>query len=645
MPAISLTEPGKFVVGCNYWASHAGTSMWSEWRPDIIQADLAQLAGGGLQVLRVFPLWPDFQPIHLLRAGAGSPHEVRFGEEPLPDDPIGQAGVSAEMLERFRFFADQAQANHLKLIVGLVTGWMSGRLFVPPALEGLNVLTDPFVRMWQVRLVRCLVNQFKDHPAVLAWDLGNECNVMAQVPSREAAWSWTSAITNAIRAEDSTRPVVSGMHSLLPAAKAEWTMQDQGELTDLLTTHPYPYFTPHCDQDPINTIRTILHSTSETRFYADIGGKPAIAEELGTLGPILASEAIAADFIRSCLFSLWANDCHGLLWWCSFDQHELLHAPYDWNACERELGLVRTDGSPKPVLKELGDFAQFIQHLPIPALPPQIKEAVCILSHDQDQWGVAYSAYILAKQAGFDLEFQFSDQPIRPAGAYLLPSVSGQAAISRRRYLELLRRVQEGAVLYVSHYDGLLSPFNQPFGVEVQTRSRRSEPAQFTLPDAGQLTLPAPVRLILSLNGAESLAWEADGNPVFTRTDYGKGSIFFLSVPLEQSLANQPGVFHEQNAQAYWQIYRQVAARLPVRRAARKTNPMLGLTEHPIDSNHSVMVLINYSPVPQAETLILLPGWEIEQVWHGSAPAAQPGGLSCLLPANDALVATILQRG
>ena len=112
-------------------------------------------------MLRVFPLWPDFQPIHLLRGGAGQPQEIRFGELPLPDDEIGQAGVSSEMLERFRYFADCAGKYGLKLIVGLITGWMSGRLFVPPALEGLNVLTDPTALQWQMRFVHCFVTSFE----------------------------------------------------------------------------------------------------------------------------------------------------------------------------------------------------------------------------------------------------------------------------------------------------------------------------------------------------------------------------------------------------------------------------------------------------------------------------------------------------
>ena len=35
-----LTQEGSFTVGCNYWASHAGTAMWTDWRPEVVEADL-----------------------------------------------------------------------------------------------------------------------------------------------------------------------------------------------------------------------------------------------------------------------------------------------------------------------------------------------------------------------------------------------------------------------------------------------------------------------------------------------------------------------------------------------------------------------------------------------------------------------------
>lgn len=638
-----LTEPGRFIVGCNYWASHAGTRMWAEWQPDVVEKDLQRLAQAGLQVLRVFPLWSDFQPIHLLYAGHGEPYEVRFGEKPLPDTVAGQAGVSETMLERFAVFADLAHQNGLQLIVGLITGWMSGRLFVPSALEGLNVLTDPFAIQWQMRLVRLFVQRFKSHPAILAWDLGNECNVMAETPSRQAAWAWTAAITSAIRAADPSRPILSGMHSLLPDRRAHWTIQDQAELTDLLTTHPYPYFTPHCDQDPVNTIRTLLHATAESRFYADIGGKPCLVEEIGTLGPILASEQVAADFVRTALFSLWAHDCHGLLWWCAFDQLHLEHAPYDWAACERELGLLRQDGTPKPVLMEMSRFAQWLQQQPLPALPPRRREAVCILSEGQDSWGVAFSSFILAKQAGLDLEFQYADQPLKPADLYLMPSVRGMHAISRRRWLELLQRVADGATLYLSHHDCLLSPFNEPFGLEIQTRERRSGVVHVELngfPQPFTLKVCSEIRLNLKAVRAEVLGASPDGNPVFTRAGYGKGQMYFFALPLECELTQTPGVFHSPQAQPFWRIYRHIAEPFLKHRILHKEAPLLGITEHDLDANQRLAVFINYSPNPISEICSLQAGWKIASngLWYGAPPQLNAERTYLHIPANDALV-------
>jgi hypothetical protein len=653
-----LITPGSFIIGCNYWASHAGTHMWRDWQPDVVAADFKQLAEAGLQVLRVFPLWPDFQPITQLYGGGGSTYEIRHGEQPLKVegyklkvDPlenlqpsifnplVAQAGLSPTALIHFAHFADLAQQNGLQLIVGLLTGWMSGRLFVPPALEGRNVLTDPLALLWETRFVRAFVRSFKDHPAILAWDLGNECNCMAPVPSAEAAWAWTAAISNAIRAEDATRPVVSGMHSLdEPDENGPWRIVHQSELTDVLTTHPYPYFTPHCDQEPINTLRNGLHATAQTRWYGDVGNTAALAEEVGTLGPMFASEKIAADYVRMALFSLWANDCRGLLWWCGYDQGHLVHAPYDWTPIERELGLIRADRSPKPVLAEFSKFRQFLESLPQP-LPPRITEAVCILTHGQEQWGIAYASFILAKQAGFEITFQYADQPLKDAARYLMPSVSGGSPFSRRFWYELDARIQAGAALYLSLNDGILSPFKEPFGLEVQTRQKRTAPAELYLSLSGvnshfQVASPAQYRLAAA--GANILGHEADGNPAFASHPWGKGRIDFLSVPIEQHLSTTPGGF---TAQPFWQIYRHIFHTTGnTRYAISKDNPLIGLTEHPLDETHRVLVLVNYSPEAQPVTLTIQAGWRVSSEWYGDL-SDDVGRLS--IPANDAAVFTI----
>jgi endo-1,4-beta-mannosidase len=662
MQITDLTQPGGFVIGANYWASHAGTRMWADWRPDVVEDDLRRLAEAGLQLLRVFPLWPDFQPICLLRTGGGAPVEVRFGEEPLPDDEAGQAGMSAAALEHFGEFLDLAEKHGLKFNIGLLTGWMSGRLHVPPALEGHDVLTDPWAIRWELRFVRHFVKTFRDHPAVAAWDLGNECNCMGRA-SRDEAYTWTATIVNAIRAVDDTHPIISGMHGLSP--EGAWNVFDQAELTDVLTTHPYPVFTPHCNQDPVNTIRTILHSTAESRFYADLGGKPCLCQEIGTLGPVIASEKIAADFIRACLFSLWANDCHGLIWWCAHEQTELAHAPYDWHAVERELGLLRVDKSCKPVLEVMGEFRRMVESLtpasghPSPmrpqtvsgrgdggeGLPPALKDAVCILTQGQDHWGVAYSTYVLAKQAGFDLQFQYASQPIRDAQLYLLPCLSGHAIISRRRMLELLEKVAAGATLYLSLDTGLPSNFEPITGLEPQTREQRCDFGPIRLNGLGgepQIPSGGEFKVRFKATRADVLGFEEDGNPAFTVADYGKGRVFFLSVPMEMMVTRTPGALHHADAPPYWRLYRNIAQAVIESRVVRKQHPLLGVTEHPADEGSMIVVGVNHSPEPVHDTWKLAPGWRLERALQGEVQAHE-GWLEVRLQGNEGAVLWVVR--
>ena len=55
--------PEHFFVGANYWASHAGTFMWRNWNADVVEEDFKRLSRNGVEVLRVFPLWSDFQKL------------------------------------------------------------------------------------------------------------------------------------------------------------------------------------------------------------------------------------------------------------------------------------------------------------------------------------------------------------------------------------------------------------------------------------------------------------------------------------------------------------------------------------------------------------------------------------------------------
>lgn len=610
--------------------------MWSNWRPDVVERDFAQLASHGFQLLRIFPLWSEFQPIHALRQIKGEIAEYRYGEAALYEQgDVGEDGVSELMQQRLSLLLDSAHRHGLSLIVSLVTGWMSGRLFVPPALEAINHITDPISIKWQLRFVRALVRRHRDHPAISAWDLGNECNCLAAA-TREQGWLWTSAISDAIRSCDSTRKVISGMHSLKADPKSSsWTIRDQGELTDVLTTHPYSLFTPHCHKEPLNTMRPLLHAAAETCLYADLSGRPAIVEEFGTLGPMICNDQVAADMMRVRLLDIWVHDCRAALWWCAYDQSQLEQAPYDWLAIERELGLFRTDGTPKLAALAMQETKTFIDRCG--PLPSRRIHAVCLLTEGQDQWGVAYTSFILAKQAGFELRFHYADRPLPDADLYLLPSVNSHAALCRRREKELWSKVEAGATLYLSLDQGTLGDFVTNSSLEIITRHDEPGEVRFEFNHCEMMIPSVTIRYRTRATGPlDSLAQSPAGDVVFCRSSFGKGTIFSLLAPLEASLAKSAGLLGSASGvdHGYWKIYRAIAEKsVSHHRLIVKASPWIGITEHPISSEECVAVMTNYSDQEITDVLEITDGWEVSQYarTHPDAESFDQGGESLSL--------------
>lgn len=637
--SLSLMDSGSFTIGVNYWASHAGVGMWSNWDSETIEDDLIMLKLCGIRMLRIFPLWSDFQPINVLWGCNGEEVELRFGEASLPDTDAGRAGISEEMVDRLQEFLDLLVKYEMSCVVGLLTGWMSGRLFVPQALEGRNPLTDPMSLRWEVRYIKYLVSHFKDHSAISAWELGNECNCLGSV-TREEAYAWTALIANTIKAIDSSRPCLSGMHSLSP--DGNWTIFDQAEHTDLLTTHPYPIFTDHCGMEPLNTIRPILHSTAETRYYSELGGKPCFSEEFGTLGSMISSEQVTAEYVRSCLFSLWANDCRGLFWWCAFDQNNLKCAPYDWCAFERELGIIRNDHTLKPIANEFIKFSEFLKSLPFSRLPSCRKHAVCILTQNQDNWGVAYSTYIMAKQAGFEIEFQYSEQPLKDADLYLMPSISSGYIMRKERLEVLYEKIRNGSTLYISIDDGILSNFEELTGLEPQFRGVR-KPHGIMVDCGGGDILEFKVegsnKVTMRATRARVLGKETTGEPAFSVSSYGKGKVYFLNAPLEIFTSRQAYSFGDDDAPEYWRLYEMISRNIKSKRIVNKSDPLLALTEHYLGDGELIVLAVNMSPVAISDILEIADGWQLTAVYYNNATLEKTANtLSITLGKNDGAV-------
>jgi endo-1,4-beta-mannosidase len=91
----------KFFLGINYWESKNATRMWKNFDAETIETDFKLLKAAGVDFLRIFPLWSDFQPIQKQYSEANLTYEIQMDGEPLPNTEIGRAGVDEKMLKNF----------------------------------------------------------------------------------------------------------------------------------------------------------------------------------------------------------------------------------------------------------------------------------------------------------------------------------------------------------------------------------------------------------------------------------------------------------------------------------------------------------------------------------------------------------------
>lgn len=599
----------EFMLGCNYWASHAGAEMWKNWDEEQVERDMQDLSEYGVKYLRVFPNWKDFQPVMPVYGGEGRIKEYMLEGCREPENPWYLDEV---MLDRFGKFCTVAEKYGMKLIVGLITGWMSGRLFIPSALNGKNLCTDPVALKFELLMVRGIVSRFCDRDVIYAWNLGNECNCMSKVNTREEAMVWTAAVSNAIRAADPDRPVISGMHSLSVDRDA-WRITDQADWNDILTTHPYAYFVPYCRNDPIDSIRTLMHGTCETMLYASVGKKPCLVEELGTLGPNICNDDISGSFMRLNLISNWANGSAGLLWWCAHEQLNLETPPYNWFMLERELGMLDINRRPKPILKEMKKFSDWLGTVDFELEAP-VKDALILLTKEQDCWATAFMSFILGKQAGVTLDFLAPNLDIPDSAVYFMPSVHSGCPLYARYYNQLLDKVYNGAVLYVSNGDAFFNKREEVFGASVISSEDTYDSGTFTF-NGSVIPYERYCKVEIEPTTAQVLANDGNGKPIFTVNNFGKGKIHYLNFPLEDMLSRQNHAF---DGGAY-KIYEYVLKELLEKKTVRKLNSKVGVTE-----NGSIATVINYSNEPVKTGLYLQNGKRIGHIFRGNPDYLEP---------------------
>jgi endo-1,4-beta-mannosidase len=361
----------RFLLGVNYWPRRKAMYWWSDFDPGEVRDEFAVIRALGLDVVRLFLLWDDFQP--------------------APD------AVSPACLAHLDAVCGAAADAGLGLDLTFFTGHMSGPNWAPrwllngappPAgrlvVSGGRVVTrgyrnpyvDPTALTAERLLLTEVVGRLKDHPAVWAWNLGNEPDLFAEPPDAAAGRRWVEAMTRHIKAIDLRHPVTCGLHVASLLRDNGLRVGDVFGVTDFAVMHAYPMYA-NWARGPLDP--DLVPFTCA--LTSALCGKPTLMEEFGgcTAPPgepsqewrwtayghpraqFMAAEEALAAHVEAVLPRLVDVGATGAFLWCFAD-----YAPELWERppCadtqskhERHFGLVRPDGSLKPHAEAVRRFA------------------------------------------------------------------------------------------------------------------------------------------------------------------------------------------------------------------------------------------------------------------------------------------------
>lgn len=600
----------KFFTGINYWASRNATRMWIDYDPDVIENDMRLLRDAGITVLRVFPTWNDFQPLTAFPAPGGV-YEYGLNGDLRPDTEAGRAGVSREMCERFENFCNIAEKYEMKLIVAVLTGHMSLGNFIPPALVNLNVVTDAEAVRWEIRYIKYFVTEFKDNKAIAAWDLGNEVENLKENCTEDEFYTWMALLANTIKAYDSTRPVVSGI-GCFEVERSCPNLFDLGEICDINTVHAYNALMTK--EDPVNTMKPVMDHIFKCRLSEDIAKRPTFLQEFGALGYTNCSAKSETEFYRGSVLSALAHGFYGVMYWCAFDQGHLTFPPYNWNNIGSNYGFYDKDLKIKPIAEENIRLKKAVDAIET-MLPAYKTNCTILVPRDEGESpvDVLRAAYMLAKRANLEPRFSYALEPIPDSELYIFPSVDYNKAITNTRLTELLKKVENGAVLYISLGNAHFRNIWELAGVTIDNREDVNKDCVINYCDK-LLPMRASVLYDIEENGCEVIARDENESPVFVKNKYGRGCIYILFAPLEKYLSQKQGAFYCDDEPDYEDIYRAVSADLKNTKIADCKSKFICSTEHTAADGSVYIFAINYSNKPQTAALEISDRYDLEVV-------------------------------
>ncbi len=598
----------RYITGVNYWPRNHGVQMWTEFDRDEIAEDMRAIARMGMNAVRVFLKWADFQP------------------EP---EVIDEA-----MIGRFDEFLVMADEAGVRVIPTFFCGHMSGENWDVPWRGGRDLYSDPEMLRTQVRLVGWFAQRYRSDGRILCWDLANEQDIFARPRDRHSGWLWIHTLASELRLHDPEHPVTAGTHIASLTEDCGFRMDDLAECLDFTCMHAYPLYADSCPErlDGVRNTYFVPFCAALTRALGS--GADVLFEEFGATSQMCAEDVIEG-YYRTTLHALLSEGVIGAMGWCYGDFTVGDRLPYNTTPFEVGFGLVDVDGQLKGAGRAMQEFCGTLKRLGGDVMRPADPGAAIIVPrhyYDNSDPAVTpernfralFNSYVLARRAGLNPRVITLDGDLSQFKLVFMPCVPQRRGVNTVDWSRLVRFVEGGGTLYMSYDGAALDGMGDLFGVEVRyptiegvgqpvaIRSRGVEGAE----RFGSLRLRHATgrRLVAELRDAQVL-WEhvrtrgglpgddacggpVDGEPAIVAARSGRGHAILCDFALELSLSDDYGVYERMKPE---EVYRAVVElsgwREPVWTDSPDVSATLLKKEGP--GSDDIVLLVNYSCQPR----------------------------------------------
>ncbi|MEU8887622.1 glycosyl hydrolase [Streptomyces sp. NPDC048442] len=326
--------------GANYTPSVGWFHHWLDFELDEVRRDFDSLAALGLDHVRVFPLWPLFQPNRTM--------------------------IRGRAVEQLGQLVDAAGERGLDVAVDALQGHLSSFDFVPAWLttwHRRNMFTDPDVVEAEARYVETLAASLAERPNFIGMTLGNEVNQFSDRPhpdpdpcTYDQAGLWLERL---LAACERGAPGKLHVHSEYDAVWFQpghpFTPAHASQLGGATTIHAW-VFNGTAQRHGRAGAATVHHAEylmELSRAWAELPGRPVWLQEVGAPAPLIPAEH-AAEFVTATVENaLTCEDLYGVTWWCS---HDVSRDLADFPELEYSLGLLTSERELKPQGKAVAEM-------------------------------------------------------------------------------------------------------------------------------------------------------------------------------------------------------------------------------------------------------------------------------------------------